>query len=121
DRAVHPALCHIHGAAVEREDTRAERPAILVEHVDAVAMRSGGDCQNVGSWTSAFGDGFGNCIGGRIPEFIHVAFDMARARKRLRNAAARNGKGGSVNVEQYGFGDGEAAIDSEQRRHVSYS
>src|SRR5690606_4044863 len=104
-----------------REDARAERLMVLVQHIDAVAMRGGGDGQNVGSGPPAFGDGFRNRIGGRIPEFGHVAFDMARARERLRHTAARNGKGGSVNVEQYGVGDGEAAIDSEQRRHVSYS
>ncbi len=118
---IDPTLRNIDSAAVERQYPCAKRTAVLVEHVDAITMRCGGDGQNVRSRPPAFGYSFGNRIRCCIPEFIHVAFDMTGARKGLRHATARNGKGGSVNIEQYGFGDGQSAVDSEQRGHVSYS
>lgn len=78
------------GAAVERQDAVAERPAVGIEKIDAVAVRRrrhGGDiARRAARQAKRLGDGLGR----RLPQRPHVALDVARARDELRHAPPRD-------------------------------
>ena len=117
DRAFRPPLDHRAGAAVQRQDARAQRPAIAVKQIDAIAVRGRCDRFHVARRPTAQADRLGDRFSGGAPQSRHVALDKARMRHQLRNATTRHRQLRSVGVEDHRLRHRQAIVNSEQAGH----
>ena len=113
NRSALPTLGHLARPAVERKDAGAERLAVAVEQIDAIAMSRGCDADHVGCRPAAFTQSLGYRFRRRLPEPQEIPLHMARFRHRLGQAPSRGGERNAALIEDDGFGDGQAIVDAE--------
>lgn len=117
DIALRPPVDDRPCPAVQRENGPAKRLPGVIEQVDAVSMRGSGNALYVACRSSAEGNRFANGIGRRVPQFIHVALDMACLPNELRDATSGDCKRRAVDIEDDCLGDCQTTINPEQCRH----
>src|SRR5690606_17154358 len=92
DTVGQPSLNDCAGAAIQRQNGATKRLFLAIGKIDAVTMGSRRiRLDSIGA-PAAMRDGLPDCIGRRVPQFVHVALDMMRFRHELRHATAGDSK-----------------------------